>query len=314
MPVDGNYHYQWRLGFSSLFAWAIAIAPFKDNFYSTATPQPGGSVGNNAETSPGLQAAISVLSAGPVTPGDGVGFADAALILRTCTSGGRILRPTRAATAIDSQIVARVFPSNGGPQGEVYGTYSEVSGWLFDTVLGAALTAPYAVTTGDVAGVRRDAALRNPGSVRHLLRRGLHTLPRRARLEGDGAPATVAYTVNTTTFNPASLIVQPFATGAPIPLAICDETDWQLWHTAPVLPNGWAYLGELAKIVPVSDVRTVSLDVFGEDLTVTVTGEAGEAVTLWFWNSAAPATPVQVACVLDAAGRATAAIPYGQCA
>lgn len=113
--AGGDIAWQWRIGFSSMLAWSLAAAPFKDNFFSLNN-EPGGSVGNYNETAPALQLVVSLLSAGPVTPGDGVGMSDAALIRRACTAGGRLLHPSRAATAIDAQAVATVFGS-GGPQG-----------------------------------------------------------------------------------------------------------------------------------------------------------------------------------------------------
>ena len=139
--------------------------------------QPGSSAGSASEVNPSLQFAISVLSAGPVTPGDGVGFSDAALIARTHMASGRLLQPSRAATAIDAcecargrggcscctrrntlvsrclrpspAIVGRVFPDAPGalPAGEVYATYSAVGGRTWDHVLAAALPAPYALVS-----------------------------------------------------------------------------------------------------------------------------------------------------------------------
>jgi len=88
----------------------------------------------------------------------------------------------------------------------------------------------------------------------------------------------------------------------------------QVWHTAPVHANGWALLGELGKYVPVSEARVhwQALEVAGPDLFVAVRGQAGEAVALSFWDAGA-AKATTVACVLDAAGRATAVMPYGVC-
>ena len=91
----------------------MALAPFKDNAWTTSS-QPGSSVGNSKEVSPELHSAISVLSAGPYTPGDGIGFSNVSLIMRSCTSGGRLLQPSRAATSVDGQIVGRVFPTAAG--------------------------------------------------------------------------------------------------------------------------------------------------------------------------------------------------------
>ena len=85
-----------------------------------------------------------------------------------------------------------------------------------------------------------------------------------------------------------------------------------MWHTAPVHANGWALLGELSKYVPVSEARVQSLEVAGAALFVAVRGQAGEAVPLVFWDSA-QGRATTVACVLDAAGRATASVPDAVC-
>jgi len=258
-------------------------------------------VGSNVETSPALQAAISVYSAGPVTPGDGVGYADATLILRTCNTDGLLLSPSRSATAIDSQIVARVFPGSG-PAGEVYATYTAVSGWTWGHVLAAALTAPYTFTPTDLGTVTADVSINALG-----LRGMLAPLPASAAL------STIAYTLNATTFDMATLSVSPFDGGHPIQLPVCGEVDFQLWHTAPVFANGWALLGELSKFTPIATGRVKEVQVLGDSVVVDVYGQAGEAVPITFYNAATTNTTT-LSCVLDVAGRATAIVPAGTCA
>ena len=43
----------YNIGTTSIFAWALGLAPSKDNFWST--PQPGGSYGNHTEPFNGMQ-------------------------------------------------------------------------------------------------------------------------------------------------------------------------------------------------------------------------------------------------------------------
>lgn len=292
--LGGQYgNLQWRIGFSSLLAWALALAPFKDNAWSVAV-QPGGSSGNASEINPSLQFAISVLSAGPVTPGDGIGYSNAALIARTHDASGRLLQPSRSATAIDAVIAGRAFPGPDAPTGEIYATFSAVSGLLWDTVIAATLTQPYALGPAALTGVRASSGL--PAS-----------------LTAEAEPTAVAYSVNATTMDLSTLVVQPFDAALPITLLPGDEWAFQLWHVAPVHANGWSYLGELAKYVPVSPVRTVSVEVAGPSLAVSVRGSAGEAVSLAFWDTSAARSTV-VACTLDASGRAVAEVPRGTCA
>ena len=121
--------------------------------------QPGSSCGANAtEQTPSLHNAASVLSAGPVTPGDGVGMSDVAQIMRACAASGRLLQPSRPATALDACIVRGGFPGAGQRVGDVSATYSALGGGLvFDHILAANVgPAGFAVSPADLAPVRAD--------------------------------------------------------------------------------------------------------------------------------------------------------------
>jgi len=84
---------------SGLYAWAVGLWPFKDNFQST--------VGQKTtyhllpEGNPLEEALVASLSGGPVGPSDSIGGSDPELIMRTCRSDGLLLRPDRPATPID---------------------------------------------------------------------------------------------------------------------------------------------------------------------------------------------------------------------
>ena len=297
--AGGDSPVQWKLGFSSLLAWAVGLAPFKDNYWSTVQ-QPGSSCGANAsEVTPSLHNAASVFSAGPVTPGDGVGASDAAQILRACNSAGRLLQPSRPMTALDSRIAAGAFPgAPGAPTGEVQASFSDLGGgYVFDHVLGAELTAPYAVTTADLAARRAERALRRPA----------------AAAAAAAATSAVAYAVNAATLDSASLVVQAFDDAHPIPLTRCGLADFQVWHTAPLFANGWALLGDLSKYVPVAEARFADIAADSAGVSVSVSGAAGERVPVAFYDAATGVTTT-VLCVLPASGSATAAVPAATCA
>ena len=83
-------------------------------------------------------------------------------------------------------------------------------------------------------------------------------------------------------------------------LPACNSSDFRLAHVAPVFSNGWAYLGEPAKWVPVAEARTLSVAVDGDGVSVELAGAAGEAVALAFY--APNGTVVGCATELDAAG------------
>ena len=87
-------------------------------------------------------------------------------------------------------------------------------------------------------------------------------------------------------------------------LAACGMADFGLVHAAPVFGNGWAYLGEPAKFVPVAEARTRSISEDAAGVSVELRGAAGEEVELAFY--APNGTVMAVDCVLDEAGAATA--------
>ena len=89
-----------------------------------------------------------------------------------------------------------------------------------------------------------------------------------------------------------------FRDGVAIP--VCGSGDFHLYHVAPRLANGWAYLGELAKFVPVAEARTWSLSFDVNSVSVSLSGAASEEVVVAFL--APNGTVVSAECVLSAAG------------
>ena len=118
--ASGDYHAgsdQWQpLGTTGIFAWAVAIAPTKDNYWSTDV-QIGTAYHDFAtikEPYNRLQAVVSTISKGPVAPSDKVGRSDAALILKSCMQDGRLLQGDKPAMVIDSSHVQQAFLGGGG--------------------------------------------------------------------------------------------------------------------------------------------------------------------------------------------------------
>jgi hypothetical protein len=112
--ASGDYHQgdsnQWRqLGTTAMFAWALGVAPSKDNFWSTWN-QEGAKLnpkykGRDGEPYSRIQSAVITLSRGPVAPSDQNGKSDVQLIMRSCMKDGRLLQLDRPAFALDQQFV-----------------------------------------------------------------------------------------------------------------------------------------------------------------------------------------------------------------
>jgi len=90
---------------TSVFAYAVGMWPFKDNFQSAPFQR-----GANNEYWPLEEALISTLSAGVVGPSDKIGRADVRLLNRTCRSDGLLLKPDRPAFPIDLMYLDTLKP------------------------------------------------------------------------------------------------------------------------------------------------------------------------------------------------------------
>jgi hypothetical protein len=84
---------------ASMLADSLGLRPFKDVFKTTKRGRFRG------ERTPELETLVASLSTGPVGPGDQIGFMNKDLILRTCRSDGRLLKPNLPLTAVDQMYI-----------------------------------------------------------------------------------------------------------------------------------------------------------------------------------------------------------------
>ena len=75
---------------------------------------------------------------------------------------------------------------------------------------------------------------------------------------------------------------QPFDASHPVKLPECGNWDFGLYHVAPVFPNGWVLLGEMTKLVPISEERIQSVTETETSIHVQLMGDVGEKVTISF--------------------------------
>ena len=287
------------IGTTSLLGWALDVAPSKDGFWSSEV-QPGSPFGRGNATEPyaAMEAAVAVLSTANVMIDDGLdasgtSFTNVTLVLATCTSGGRLLQPSRPASAIDACFATAAF-KDGGPAAQresnlpIMSTHTSVSGhsWAHVLVIGLA-----------------NAATLVPADLPLDL------------LDADAAGGFVAYRGWAERAGGSFAVLGAFSAASPLALAAApDPHEWSLTHIAPVFANQWALLGEAAKIVPVSVLRAASVAATAAGVQVGLAGEAGERVELSFLSPAGAV--VEAACTLPASGQATLTIDAsgGACA
>ena len=76
-----------------------------------------------------------------------------------------------------------------------------------------------------------------------------------------------------------------FTSSAPLKLEQCDRSDFKLYHTVPLLSNGWGLVGEASKWIPVSTARVRSVMTSSEasaPVSLGLTGVPGETIRFGF--------------------------------
>lgn len=75
---------------------------------------------------------------------DKIGYVNRTLIMQTCDADGRLLKADKPATSIDRSF----FPT--GPEGEIWSTYSNISGFFWHYILGADLNKEFLLYPSDL--------------------------------------------------------------------------------------------------------------------------------------------------------------------
>jgi hypothetical protein len=107
--ASGDYHpgadYNYQIEDSSLFYWAIGIAPSKDDYW-TSEVQPNPYTDNPTEPNWQLISIIVALSTGPNGPSDYIGLTNSSVVLATIRGDGTTVQPSRPATITDAALKA----------------------------------------------------------------------------------------------------------------------------------------------------------------------------------------------------------------
>ena len=218
----------WNIGAQSILVYSVGLLPYKDTFFSSSKEVPTSSrFKGYSEKASKLHAVVSILSAGPVAPSDGVNGSDVELIRRMHRDDGLLLKPDFPAMSVDATWSRRIFDDLKGPDGELWTTYTgiNVAGEIFTIHL----TWGYVFASSlknNVTLTLSQLHLDLPDAFTGLV------------YEMDSNPLTF------TAFN-ASMPLHIQATGT-------DYGQFRLLYTVPTLAGNWHFLGEMDKIVPVS--------------------------------------------------------------
>jgi hypothetical protein len=259
-----------QYGTSAPFFAAVGIAPSKDNWWSTPN-QPKPRVlpsgpppcdgGSRNVTNVFLHALVATLSTGPVGFADALGYSNATLIRATCDSSGKLLKPSVPLAAIDRTFSATVSGAAVAvpADGHVWAThFAHTDGATWYMVLAINLHSDWTLLRSDLwppLSPAQDVIVWDYSDVK-------------------GSPRLVkSNSTNSTALAPLQTVDRPSP----------GDLFYGYKLIAPVLPGGWALLGEANKLVPVSEQREWSFD-FTKGFVVGMRGGAGENVTLSAWR------------------------------
>eukprot|EP01084_Bolivina_argentea_P143820 252497_1 len=285
--ASGDYHpgnNQWQVGVTAIFTSAIDIAPSKDSYWSQPNPQSGHYSAGTHEPYNRLQSAVLSLSNGPVTFADRIGYSDAKLIMRCCSTNGLVLRPDTSATMIDSYFRYRTGFQNATQMssGEIWSTYSVISKFKYWYVFGVSLNNALKIYPSDI----------------------------NYDLVGDTNDNWLYYEANdTSTFG-------KFNYENSLEIKSCKEYNFQLYTLIPIDTYGkdeWYLAGEIDKWITVSAQRFLSISRgSNNDISVSIQGEVGETVNVAFVNGSSMKQQV-VPCKIGSSGKMTVKMPQASC-
>ena len=140
---------------------AIALAPFKDNFWSS-TNNPGNNWNVN-ESNPELMAVVSSLSSGPVGPSDKIDFLNITVVMQASRADGVLLRPDEPMAPLDVAFKS-AFTSSLPPLQDlvfpgVWPVHTFSSRTSHHYVINALRATPLSITPADLTGVDPTAVL-----------------------------------------------------------------------------------------------------------------------------------------------------------
>jgi hypothetical protein len=267
---------QWKIGISSMFAWAVGLTPFKDTFWSTED-QPNNYY-QSSEPYPALQVAVATLSTGPVGPGDMVGKTNRQLVMRCCAADGMILKPSKPAMAIDQQIMQLAFGGIIGPIGEVWTTYSDIGPFRFGIVFAAEMKNWFSLKPSQTSF-------------------------------GEKLPISKIYK-----FGDESPQLDEFSENHPIGITnYCTTNNFCLYYASPEITfqnRKVVLLGERSKYIPISPQRIADIHLSDSNFIIKITGQQFEEVVFTY---AVDGNILKVSCMISMAGTALIDVPNNIC-
>jgi len=229
---------QWNIGKTSMIVWALGIYPFKDVTWSTSIQY--GNPYNLEEYNPEMEIIISVLTAGPVGFGDGIGYTNKSLIMSTCTNNGTILGASIPAIPIEK------YFGNLPPDGEIWSSLSYINNnnnseykWAY--IISISILNEYYIYPID--------------------------------LKLNSNYEYYYWNYNDINLNNIDIISnnQPLKLESTPGGIVNGKQYFSFYRILPIFKeNNWSFIGEIDKIISVSPIRVLNIDINNDGFTVSI--------------------------------------------
>ena len=265
---QGNYD----ISMSSLFYWAIGVAPSKDDYW-TSENQPNPPYSYNAsEPNWQLQAITIALSTGPNGPSDAIGYTNKSLVMSTIRGDGLNLQPDRPATTMDTAFITGIFKTGTGVE-DLRSTWCAHANHSYRThsILAVSLGSDFTLSYDDFKP--------HLAASSYYIYDWFSPLALPSNLQAGGT------------------FVIPQGQGQPSAPSRAHSIRYYI--TAPVLPGGWVLYGDASKIVTTSHQRIDHVRASPSGFSADVIGSSGEAAGVTLWVSppgASGALTISVVC------------------
>jgi len=243
--ASGDYqpgNNQWKIGYTAPYLQALGLAPSKDGFWTAEIEN--GNKWNGKEPYWRLQVAAATLSTGPVAFADKIGSWNREMIMKSCRADGRLMQPDTPSVLMDRFFVQRLWGKLGANAYFSLATTTLGSG-RYGYLTAVQLTQELTLSLDEL---------------------GYNSNSNIVAFEAN----TTSTIIHVNTQSDLKLKANPV------------EYDFQLYYLAPVLGNGFAFQGEIAKWAPFSTSRfnSVEYDENSPWIWITMEGSSGETVEI----------------------------------
>lgn len=266
-----NYPSIDSMGLNTLLFYALGVFASRDNVWTSNADveQPGcGNANFCYEPNAPLDNVVAVLSGGPYGIADAVGYSNKTLVMYSCRTDGVMLRPRWPLASLDF-----TFTAHDAKGSKVWVAHDDFGHWRWSYIVGVDLKKEVEITP------------------KRLLQGAICSCGKKMVAWKVVVGEPVASVVP---FSDASPFMIPKSKPLNLPYNVTAPAHTH-YATAPVLPNGMVFLGEVYKWATMSFGRVKSLDV-ADDLLVDIVAAPSEVVTFAYMKDAGASEIGQVKC------------------